>query len=146
MPAQILIVDDDSTLVELLRLYFRRRGFEIVAASTGAEGLARARQAQPDLVFLDVFMPDDDGWQVCRQLREVCRAPVVIVTDLARDEDIRRGLQAGAADYVTKPFSLRVLEQHALAVMHRAGQRAAPHATAGASAGQYPSAAIAFPG
>lgn len=111
---RILVVDDESDVAELLRLVLGKKGFEVQAASSGMEGLARAQSTLPDLVLLDIMMREMDGWEVLKLLKldERTRAiPVVILSARAEPRDKIRGLQEGAVDYVTKPFVVRDMVQ-----------------------------------
>jgi DNA-binding response OmpR family regulator len=116
----ILIVEDDANTSELVALYLRREGFQVVTAGDGEEALALAARHHPDLVILDLMLPKIDGWEVCRRLRRISDVPVIMLT--ARDEEIDRvaGLTLGADDYVVKPFSPRELVARVLAVLRRA--------------------------
>ncbi len=103
MSNTILIIDDEENTVQLIAILLERRGYHIVKAYSAEEGLRLAYQNQPDLVLLDIMMPDMDGWDVCKRLREMSDVPIIFLT--ARDEtaDIVRGLEMGADDYVVKP-------------------------------------------
>jgi DNA-binding response OmpR family regulator len=107
--ATVLIVDDDPKIRELLRLYVEREGHRAAFAADGPEALAVAGQSRPDLVLLDVMLPGLDGFEVCRQLREVSDVPVVVLTARSGDSDKVVGLDIGADDYIVKPFSPREL-------------------------------------
>jgi two-component system KDP operon response regulator KdpE len=116
---KVLLVDDDSYMLELTRRVFQRAGSKIISASDGQEGLRLFFEHQPDLVILDIVMPNLDGWETCRQIRTVSDTPVVLLTSLSSDEEIVRGLEAGADDFVSKPFRPEVLLARARAVMRR---------------------------
>ena len=98
----VLIIEDDANTADLVALYLRREGFQALTANNGAQGLALAERYRPDLVILDLMLPKVDGWEVCRQLRQMSDVPVIMLT--ARDEEIDRvaGLTLGADDYVVK--------------------------------------------
>jgi len=104
-----LVVDDEPSLVKVVAAYLEREGFDVVTAADGTQALAAARRQQPDVVVLDVVMPGLDGIEVCRQLRTFSDAYVIMLTARADEVDTLVGLAAGADDYVTKPFSPRVL-------------------------------------
>lgn len=108
MPSQrVLIVDDDPDIVEIVRINLEAAGFETLAAGDGAEGLEKVTADQPDLVVLDVLMPEMDGWEVLRRIErnpETAGVPVVMLTCRGEDADILRGLEDGAVEYITKPF------------------------------------------
>ena len=119
MPSTILIVEDDPNTAELVRLYLGRDGHKVLAASEGDEGLRLAREAHPDLVVLDLMLPGKDGMEVCRILREESDVPIVMLTARVEEEDRLAGLNLGADDYVTKPFSPRELAARIRAVLRR---------------------------
>lgn len=105
MNEKILIIDDEETTVQLIAILLERRGYEVIKAYSAEEGLRLAYRNQPDLVLLDIMMPDMDGWDVCKRLREMSDVPIVFLT--ARDDttDIVRGLEMGADDYIVKPHN-----------------------------------------
>ena len=107
--ATVLIVDDDPKIRDLLRLYVEREGHQAAFAADGPEALVVAGQSRPDLVLLDVMLPGLDGFEVCRQLREVSDVPVLLLTARSGDSDKVVGLDIGADDYIVKPFSPREL-------------------------------------
>lgn len=115
----VLIVEDDVNTADLVALYLRREGFQALTANDGEQGLALSARYRPDLVILDLMLPKVDGWEVCRQLRQMSDVPVIMLT--ARDEEIDRvaGLTLGADDYVVKPFSPRELVARVIAVLRR---------------------------
>ncbi len=119
MPSTVLIVEDDPNTVELVRLYLGRDGHKVLAASEGFEGLRLAREARPDLVVLDLMLPGLDGMEVCRILREESDVPIVMLTARVEEEDRLAGLDLGADDYITKPFSPRELAARIRAVLRR---------------------------
>lgn len=117
--AKILVVDDDPNVVDLVRIYLERDGHEVLTASDGMAGLEKARDEQPDLVVLDLMLPRMDGMEVCRTLRGESSVPVVMLTAMV-EEDVRlAGLDLGADDYMTKPFSPRELAARVRAVLRR---------------------------
>ncbi len=109
MAYKILVVEDDSTLLELLQYNLERQGYQVQTAKDGRAGLVSAREIEPDLVLLDVMLPYMDGLEVCRLLRKEVNVPILMLT--ARTEEVDRivGLELGADDYITKPFSMREL-------------------------------------
>ncbi len=117
---RVLVVDDDPALLPLIEYTFAREGYEVVTACDGKEALREFFACKPDLVILDIMMPRMDGWEACRRIREVSDVPIVMLTARGQDEDIVRGLEYGADDYLTKPFSIKVLLAHARAVLRRA--------------------------
>jgi DNA-binding response OmpR family regulator len=116
---RILVIDDESLLCQLVKHIFTREGAEVCEASSGAEGIQRFQEEQPDLVLLDVMMPGIDGWEVCEQLRAVSDVPIIMLTALNRSSAIKRGLDVGADDFVSKPFKRDVLLARARAVLRR---------------------------
>ncbi len=123
---RVLVVDDDPALAEVVGRYLRREGFEVDYAADGATGLERALSTLPDLVVLDLMMPGMDGFEVCRRLRRATTVPVVMLTARGEEDDRIAGLDLGADDYVTKPFSPRELAARVRAVLRRATAAAAP--------------------
>jgi len=107
MPAKILVADDEPNIVKLLRLYLREEGYEIVAARNGREALERFRAESPDLVLLDLMMPELGGFEVCTEIRRESDVPVIMLTARTDDVDKIVGLEMGADDYITKPFNPR---------------------------------------
>ena len=118
----VLVVDDERNIVELARLYLTRDGFRVLTAHDGQQALALTHSERPDLVILDLMLPQVDGWEVCRRLRqEGCEVPIIMLT--ARSDEVDRivGLELGADDYVTKPFNPRELVARVKAVLRRTG-------------------------
>lgn len=128
MANKILIVDDDPMLSELISYNLESEGYTIVRAGDGREGLRKFEAEAPDLVILDVSMPKLDGWQVCERIRAVSDTPVMMLTAQGREEDVIRGLDLGADDYLTKPFQVRVLLARIRAALRRARLTPAPAA------------------
>ena len=126
--ARLLVVEDDPNILELLAASLQFAGFEVTSARTGSEGVTAALKAQPDLVVLDVMLPDLDGFEVLKLIRaEGGRFPVVFLTARDTTDDKIRGLTLGGDDYVTKPFSLEELTARIRAVLRRtAGDQAPP--------------------
>lgn len=120
----ILVVDDEPKLVEVVRAYLERDGYRVVAASDGREALEQFRLAWPDLVVLDLMLPELDGLEVCRRLRQESSVPIIMLTARAEEADELIGLELGADDYVTKPFSPRALLARVRAVLRRIGSAA----------------------
>jgi DNA-binding response OmpR family regulator len=116
---QVLIVDDEPRIVDGVRKYFEQAGFDVLAAYDGPAGLALARSARPDMVVLDLMMPGMDGLDVCRELRRESDVPIIMLTARVEEIDKLIGLELGADDYVTKPFSPRELVARARAVLRR---------------------------
>jgi two-component system KDP operon response regulator KdpE len=114
---RILIIDDDAEMLALLKLVFSGAGAVVYTALDGREGVGQCSVCRPDLVLLDVLMPVLDGWETCRLIRRLSDVPIIFLTAMARENDIVRGLDCGAVDYVTKPFSPRVLLARARAAL-----------------------------
>ena len=122
-PAQtILVVDDDPNVVELTRLYLERDGYRVLSALDGAAGLALAREESPALVVLDIMLPQLNGLDVCRTLRQESVVSIIMLTARVEEDDRLAGLDLGADDYVTKPFSPRELAARVRAVLRRAAR------------------------
>ncbi len=119
MTSTILVVDDEKNIIQLTRLYLRNEGYKIEEAYDGKQALEKARLTNPDLIILDLMMPEMDGLSVCRELRKTSSVPIIILT--ARDDDVDKivGLEVGADDYVTKPFNPRELVARVKAVLRR---------------------------
>jgi len=119
MPQKILVVDDEPHIVELVKYNLHQEGYEVVTAHDGPQALERAQADHPDLVILDIMLPYTDGLEVCRQLRRNSAVPIIMLT--AKDGELERvvGLELGADDYVTKPFSPRELVARVRAILRR---------------------------
>lgn len=107
MPQKILVVDDDRDICEIVQVNLEGAGYQVAIATDGAAGLAAAREVQPDLIILDVLMPELDGWQVLEALERdplTAGQPVIMLTCKGDDQDVLRGLSQGAVEYFTKPF------------------------------------------
>jgi DNA-binding response OmpR family regulator len=123
---KVLVVDDDPKIVSLVQLYLEREGYHVLIARDGLEALDAARQEQPDLIVLDLLLPQVDGLDVCRLLRTESQVPIIMLTARSTEDDKILGLDLGADDYVTKPFSPRELMARVRARLRHAddaGQR-----------------------
>jgi two-component system alkaline phosphatase synthesis response regulator PhoP len=116
---KVLVVDDDVKTVELVKLYLERDGYQVLTAYDGIEALRSARKSRPDLIVLDLMLPDIDGFEVCRILRHESDVPIIMLTAKSTDQDKLTGLGLGADDYVTKPFSPKELAARVRAVLRR---------------------------
>ncbi len=116
---RILVVDDEERMVRFIRLNLEHDGFQVIEAYNGMQALERMRTNLPDLVLLDVMMPDIDGFEVLRTIREVSQVPVIMLTAKGEEDDRVRGLELGADDYITKPFSPREMVSRVRAVLRR---------------------------
>jgi DNA-binding response OmpR family regulator len=120
MQELILVVDDEPKIVKLTRDYLVKDGFRVISAADGLGALAMARREKPDLVVLDLMLPGMDGWEVCRTLRRESGVPIIMLTARSEESDQVVGLELGADDYITKPFSPRTLVARVRAVLRRA--------------------------
>jgi two-component system, OmpR family, alkaline phosphatase synthesis response regulator PhoP len=115
----VLVVDDERNIVELVRLYLEKEGFNVVSAADGEQALVQYERADPDLVILDLMLPKLDGFEVCRELRRRGDVPILMLTARSEDIDAIVGLELGADDYVTKPFNPRALVARVKAILRR---------------------------
>jgi len=116
---RILVVDDDAKTVELVKLYLNRDGYRVLTAYDGAEAVRLAREGHPDLIVLDIMLPGINGLEVCHTLRDESDVPIIMLTAKTTDQDKLTGLNLGADDYVTKPFSPRELAARVRTVLRR---------------------------
>jgi DNA-binding response OmpR family regulator len=114
---RILVVDDEERMVRFIRLNLEHDGFQVSEAFNGKEAIQKIRDVTPDLILLDVMMPDLDGFEVLETVREVSNVPVIMLTAKGEEDDRVRGLELGADDYITKPFSPRELKAPAARCM-----------------------------
>lgn len=124
--ARVLVVEDEINVGRLVELYLEREGFEVRIATDGEEALTAFREQRPDLVLLDLMLPKVDGWEVCKRLRRLTDVPVIMLTARGDEVDRLLGLELGADDYVTKPFSPRELVLRVKAVLRRVGKGGDP--------------------
>ena len=113
----ILVVDDEERMARFIRLNLEHDGFRVVEAYRGSQAIQALRDAMPDVVLLDVMLPDFDGFEVLKMIREISSVPVIMLTAKGEEDDRVRGLELGADDYVTKPFSPRELVSRVRAVL-----------------------------
>src|SRR2546428_6242203 len=119
MPKRILVVEDDATIRDTLSFNLKKEGYAVTVAQDGADGVAKARSSRPDLILLDLMLPELNGLEVCRILRQEGNVPIIMLTAKESEIDKVIGLQLGADDYITKPFSLRELFARMTAVLRR---------------------------
>ncbi|HML23484.1 MAG TPA: response regulator transcription factor, partial [Aggregatilinea sp.] len=116
----VLMIDDDQTLVQMVKSTLEQAGLSVMTAADGQEGLRKMYQGRPDLIILDINMPTMDGWTVCARIREVSNIPIIMLTARNEPEEIVRGLDLGADDYILKPFETNVLMARVRANLRRA--------------------------
>lgn len=116
---KVLVIDDDSALLKLVELSLRERGYEVITANGGVTGLSRAFSAKPDIILLDIMMPDIDGWDTLSRLRSMSNLPIIMLTAKDRRQDVVRGLDLGADDYMIKPFDIDELTARINAIFRR---------------------------
>ncbi len=116
---KILIIDDDANISEMMKSYFENEGYDVKIADDGAEGLNYFKIFEPDMVLLDIVLPKKDGWQVCREIREISSKPIIMVTAKGEVFDKVLGLELGADDFVVKPFDIKELSARIKAVLRR---------------------------
>jgi DNA-binding response OmpR family regulator len=120
MPEKILVIDDEEMTVQLITILLERRGYEVIKAYRAEDGLRKAYRNHPDLILLDIMMPDMDGWEVCRRLRELSDVPIIFLTAKDDVRDVVRGLEMGADDYIIKPYDNNELVARVKAHLRRA--------------------------
>ena len=119
MSYKILVIDDEPNICELLKVYLAREDYEVITAPGGPEGIAMFKVYEPDLVLLDIMMPKKDGWQVCREIREISSKPIIMITAKGEVFDRVLGLELGADDFITKPFDTKEVYARVKAVLRR---------------------------
>jgi two-component system response regulator ResD len=116
----VLVIEDEASITQLVRLYLEQLGARVLAADDGAAGIALFERERPDLIILDLMLPEMDGWEVCQRIRRSSSTPIIMLTARRTEDDRVRGLELGADDYVTKPFSPRELASRVRAILRRA--------------------------
>jgi DNA-binding response OmpR family regulator len=116
---KILIIDDDADLLQLASFIFKKAGAQVITANDGLDGISKFYTHRPDLVILDVMMPGSNGFDVCQRIRQVSDDPLIMLTSLNREEDMLRGLAAGADDFLSKPFNPEILLARVRTVLRR---------------------------
>lgn len=119
MSKKVLVIEDDSNIAELLRLYLEKDGFEVHIADNGGKGVSAFERLNPNLVLLDIMLPVLDGWGVCREIRNISKVPIIMLTAKGETFDKVSGLEMGADDYIVKPFEVKELLARVHAVMRR---------------------------
>lgn len=120
---RVLVVDDDQNISTLLRLYLEKEGFEVSTADDGKMALSVFEKVQPDLILLDIMLPELDGWQVCREIRKTSQCPIIMITAKGETFDKVLGLELGADDYIVKPFENKEVVARVRAVLRRTGAK-----------------------
>lgn len=123
MSQKALIIEDDPNIAQLLRLYLEKDGFTVEGASEGLGGLTLFRSCAPDIVLLDLMLPEMDGWTVCRSIRQESDTPVIMITAKGETIDKVQGLEMGADDYISKPFDMKEVMARIHAVLRRSGRK-----------------------
>jgi DNA-binding response OmpR family regulator len=119
MSERLLLIEDDVTLCKVLQFSLTKKGFEVEVANNAISGLQKAYTAKPDAVILDIMLPDMDGWQTCTRFREMSDTPIIMLTALGSEENIVKGLDLGADDYIVKPVTAEELSARIRAVLRR---------------------------
>ncbi len=119
LDTKILIIDDDTAVCEMIKNYFEKEGYEVKAVNDGVAGVDSFKLYNPDIVLLDIVLPKKDGWQVCREIREVSNQPIIMISAKSDTFDKVLGLELGADDYVIKPFDIKELSARVKAVLRR---------------------------
>ena len=117
--SKVLLIDDDADLLQLASVIFKREGAQIITARDGLEGLSKLFTHHPDLIILDVMMPGINGFEVCERIRQVSDTPLIMLTALNHEQEMLRGLEAGADDFLSKPFNADILLARAKTVLRR---------------------------
>ncbi|RME46759.1 MAG: DNA-binding response regulator [Chloroflexi bacterium] len=130
MSDKILVIDDDTHLLKIVEVFLKEEGYQVFTAKEASHGLRQAFNKQPDLVLLDVMMPEVDGWETLTRLRAISDMPIIMLTAKDKETDVVKGLDLGADDYVTKPFDPDELKARIAATLRRARMPATPQQTA----------------
>jgi len=123
---KVLVIEDEENVSELISLYFDKAGYEVITAIDGADGIEKTRQYRPDIIILDLMLPGMDGLDVCKEIRKTSNIPIIMLTARVDEVDRVLGLEIGADDYITKPFSPRELLARVKAVLRRAAYVPSP--------------------
>ncbi len=118
--ASVLVIDDDSAMTDLLKLMLKQESFDVIATNSGREGIAAARQKNPNVIILDLLMPGEDGWQICETIREFSQVPILVLSALNSPGLVTKALDAGADDVLIKPVSMGMLIAHLNKLTRRA--------------------------
>lgn len=126
MGTKLLVIDDDSNISEMLSIHLESEGYEVKTAQDGIEGMNYFKMYEPDLVLLDIMLPHKDGWQVCREIREISTKPIIMITAKSETFDKVLGLELGADDFLVKPIDIKELIARIKAVLRRCSTREIP--------------------
>lgn len=126
MPTKILIIDDDTAITELLNMLLKTHGFDVITCNSGVEGVQLAREKLPQVVLLDLMMPDLDGWQVCKAIRAFSNVPILILSAINDPRMVASVLDVGADDFLVKPVPSSVLVAHLRKMVRRTGSLRTP--------------------
>ena len=119
MDRKILIVDDEKNIVDIIAFNLKKEGYTVITAADGEEGVQKAMEENPDLILLDIMMPKMDGWQVCREIRETSKVPIIMLTARSEERDELQGFELGVDEYISKPFSPKILVARVNAILRR---------------------------
>ena len=122
MDRKILIVDDEKNIVDIIAFNLKKEGYTVITAADGEEGVQKAMEENPDLILLDIMMPKMDGYEVCKKIREKKNTPIIMLTARSDEKDELQGFQLGVDEYITKPFSPKILVARVEAVLRRTNQ------------------------
>lgn len=126
LDTKVLVIDDDAAICEALKNHFEKEGYEVKTVNDGVSGIDSFKLFNPDIVILDVLLPKKDGWQVCREIREVSNQPIIMVSSKAETFDKVLGLELGADDFLSKPFDIKELSARVKAVLRRTRSHSVP--------------------
>lgn len=112
MQTKVLLIDDDKEMTDMLSVILEPKTFDVVAANNSVQGIEQVRQAKPDVVVLDLLMPDMDGWQVCKEIRKFSQVPILVLSAISKPGMVARALDEGADDYLLKPMPSSMLIAH----------------------------------
>ena len=119
---RVLVVDDDKNICELLRLYLEKEGYGVILAHDGEEAVVKFNALKPDIILLDIMLPGIDGWQVCREVRQSSKVPIIMLTAKDQEQDELLGFELGVDEYISKPFSPKILVARVEALLRRTVQ------------------------
>jgi two-component system KDP operon response regulator KdpE len=126
MTETLLLIEDDITLCEALRFMLTKKGFQVEVANSAITGLQKAYAVKPDAIILDIMLPDMDGWQTCARFREMSDVPIIMLTALGSEENVVKGLNLGADDYIIKPVTAEELSARVRALLRRVSRSSVP--------------------